>query len=250
MVNTIRVIGLDRKAADSSAVKRWEGDRTEGVIESSDNSDLESSSPCQSAQTCLGRLSEQEGQVGRQESSQMPMGRSEHECAPLLCRLRMNFRDQDSSNIVLQDYRCIVTIIRQEDVDLDVHDNCSSLPCVCVAQAVTCLGIRRVARTRRQNRNRLPPRGPSAKLMIGQKRTRRRNVQSGIRRSLKLYSLLPLVQPRHRLEAETLHLIHPQNQKTAKKTDKSTSALKPQPWRLAIHLLHRQRLLFGRDLRN
>ena len=32
----------------------------------------------------------------------MPMGRSEHECAPLLCRLRMNLRDQDSSNIMLQ----------------------------------------------------------------------------------------------------------------------------------------------------
>ena len=127
-MNTIRVIGLDRDVADRSAVKRWEGDRMEGMIESSDSSELESSGPCQSALLCSGRLCDQEG---IQESSQIPMDGSEHECAPLLCRLRMNFREQDSSNIMLQDYRCIVTIIRQEDVDLDVHDNCSLRPCVC-----------------------------------------------------------------------------------------------------------------------
>ena len=44
----------------------------------------------------------------------------------------MNFRDQDQSNIFLQDYRCVVTVIRQEDVGVDVYDKCYSLPCVCV----------------------------------------------------------------------------------------------------------------------
>ena len=131
VVNTIRVVGLDRNVADSSAVKRWEGKRADGVIKGSGNSDSESSSTCQSAQRSCDPLCEQESQADRHEFSQMPIGKSEHECAPMLCRLRMTFRDQDPSNIVLQDYRRIVTIIRQEDVDLDVHDNCSLRPYVC-----------------------------------------------------------------------------------------------------------------------
>ena len=58
----------------------------------------------------------------------MPVSKSEHECTPLVCRLRMNNRDQDACNIFLQDYRCVVTIIRQEDVELGEHDICSSSP--------------------------------------------------------------------------------------------------------------------------
>ena len=50
---------------------------------------------------------------------------------PLLCRLRMTFRDQDLSNVFLQDYRCVVTVIRQENVEVDACDKRFSLPCVC-----------------------------------------------------------------------------------------------------------------------
>ena len=42
----------------------------------------------------------------------------------------MNFRTQDQSNIFLQDYRCVVTVIRQEDVGVDACDKCYLLPCV------------------------------------------------------------------------------------------------------------------------
>ena len=38
---------------------------------------------------------------------------------------------QDLPNIFLQDYRCVVTVIRQEDVDVDTCDKCYLLPCVC-----------------------------------------------------------------------------------------------------------------------
>ena len=107
----------------------------------------------------------------------------EEETSPMLCRLRMSFRHQDLPNMFLQDYRCVVTVIRQEDVDVDVCDKCYSLPCVCVAQVFTCLGRRRVALIRDQNRKRLPRKGPLAQLMSGQKRTRRRSVLSGVRQS-------------------------------------------------------------------
>ena len=43
----------------------------------------------------------------------------------------MDVRHQDSNNILLQDYRCVVTIIRQEDVVLDMCDHCSLRPCMC-----------------------------------------------------------------------------------------------------------------------
>ena len=43
----------------------------------------------------------------------------------------MNLRDQDQPNIFLQDYRCVVTVIRQEDVGVDNHDMCSSPFCGC-----------------------------------------------------------------------------------------------------------------------
>ena len=55
----------------------------------------------------------------------------EEKNAPVLCRLRMSFGDQGQAYMFLQDYRCVVTVIRQEDVDVDIHDKCSSLPYVC-----------------------------------------------------------------------------------------------------------------------
>ena len=92
------------------------------------NSQVMSVSPCWSLQERPGQIHVQEG---GQELSQHMMCDLERETSPLLCRLRMNLRDQDHSNIFLQDYRCVVTVIRQEDVGVDTHDKCYSLPCVC-----------------------------------------------------------------------------------------------------------------------
>ena len=142
---------------------------------------LESVCPSQSSQgqfsrgrTCRGHLCDQEG---RQEVSRAPVGRSEHECVPLVCRLRMNTRDQDTSNILLQDYRCVVTTIRLEDVELGGHDICSSWPC---ENGSNC-HMPRKKESSAQSKSKPqspppPPKGPSARLMIGQKRTKRRSV--------------------------------------------------------------------------
>ena len=54
-----------------------------------------------------------------------------HDHNTLLCRLRMDSRNPNHANLFLQDYRCIVTVIRQEDVSVDVHDKRSPLPYVC-----------------------------------------------------------------------------------------------------------------------
>ena len=129
----IRVISSAAERQSEYGVREGQG-RHVGLSEDGHDCVLESVCPGQSSQgqcslrrTCCDHWCDQEG---RQEVSQVPVGRSEHECAPLVCRLRMNTRGQDASNILLQDYRCVVTIIRQEDVELGGHDICSSLPCV------------------------------------------------------------------------------------------------------------------------
>ena len=95
VVNTIRVLGLDRSVADSSAYERLEG--SEAEKESGDMSDRQvtSVSPCQSLQERHGQIRVQEE---GQDLSQHMMCDLERETSPLLCRLRMNFRDQGLSN--------------------------------------------------------------------------------------------------------------------------------------------------------
>ena len=159
VVSTIRVLGVDRTVADSSAYERWEGSEAKERIWKEGDSHVESVSPCRSLQESPGQTY---GQKGRQESSQQALCELEPESTPLLRRLRMNVRTQDQSNIFLQDYRCVVTAIRQEDVGVDAYNKCYSLPCVCVAQVVICLGRRRVALIRGQNRKRPPRKGTPA----------------------------------------------------------------------------------------
>ena len=113
VVNMIRVIGVDRSVADSSACKRLEGSEAEKETRKEEDSHVESVSPCPSLQESPNRI---QGQEGRQESSQQTLCDLEEETTPLLYRLRMNFREQDQPYIFLQDYRCVVTVIRQEDV--------------------------------------------------------------------------------------------------------------------------------------
>ena len=223
VVSTIRVIGLDRKVADSSASERGEEHGVKEWLESSYDSDRESVSPCRSSKTCLGQMSDQEG---RQETSQVPIGTSVPQGAPLLCRLRMNLRDQDSSNILLQDYRCVVTIIRQEDVDLGAHDNCSSLPCVCGS---SCHMPRDKASSAHKKTK---PQPPAPKGAIGQAddRAKADKVAQRLARDqakLKAYRMLQLTQPRLRWEAETLHLIHPQSRRLLRRLISQLAALKP-----------------------
>ena len=122
VVSTIRVIGLNQKVADSSAREEWEGgmgptgNRQEGHMESVCPSQLSQENVSWES-PCCDHLC---GQEGRQEVSHVPMGKSEHESVPLVCRLRMSNRDQDTCNLLLQDYRCVVT--RQEDMELEGHE--------------------------------------------------------------------------------------------------------------------------------
>ena len=50
---------------------------------------------------------------------------------PFLCRLRMDCSNQDQDSIFLQEYRRVVTVIRQEDIGVDVHDKRSPMPFMC-----------------------------------------------------------------------------------------------------------------------
>ena len=50
---------------------------------------------------------------------------------PFLCRLRVDCMNQDQDNIFLQEYRRVVTVIRQEDIGVDVHDKRYPMPFVC-----------------------------------------------------------------------------------------------------------------------
>ena len=128
MVNTIRVVGVDQTVADSSAHERLEGNEAKKGIWGRGDSHVESISPWRSLQESPCRIQDQEG---RQEYSQQASCELDQKYSPLLCRLRMNLRDQDRPNIFLQDYRCVVTVIRQEDVGVDNHGMCSSPFCGC-----------------------------------------------------------------------------------------------------------------------
>ena len=128
VVNMIRVIGLDRSVADSSACERLEGSKAGKESIDTGDSHVVSVSPSQSLQERHGQNQVQEEGQDHSQTIVCDLGQK---TTPLLCRLRMNFRDQDLSNVFLQDYRCVVTVIRQENVDVDACDKCYSLPCVC-----------------------------------------------------------------------------------------------------------------------
>ena len=53
------------------------------------------------------------------------------ENVPSLYRLRMDCSSQDQDSIFLQEYRRIVTSIRQEDIGVDVHDKRCPTPSMC-----------------------------------------------------------------------------------------------------------------------
>ena len=126
VVNTIRVLGVDRSAADSSASERLEGSELKKEDERNRMSHVMSVSPCHSGQESLGPRQVQEG--GQTCSRQTLLV---HDHNTLLCRLRMDSKNPNHANLFLQDYRCIVTIFRQEDVSVHVHDKRSPLPYVC-----------------------------------------------------------------------------------------------------------------------
>ena len=50
---------------------------------------------------------------------------------PSLYRLRMDGSNQDQGNVFLQEYRRIVTSIRQEELGVDIHDKRSPMPFMC-----------------------------------------------------------------------------------------------------------------------
>ena len=43
----------------------------------------------------------------------------------------MDFRHEGQDNIFLQEYRRVVTVIRQEDIGVDVHDKRYPMPFMC-----------------------------------------------------------------------------------------------------------------------
>ena len=119
MVSTIRVLGVDRSDADSSACERGEGCEKEQETEGIGGSHVKSDSPCQSQERSRGQMHDQEG---RQASSHNTLCDLDRKNVPFLCRLRMDCRSQDPENIFLQEYGRVVTVIRQEDIGVDIHD--------------------------------------------------------------------------------------------------------------------------------
>ena len=126
VVNTIKVVGVDRIVADSSASERLEESKLMKGGQRDSVSYVESVSHCQLGQESLGPI---QGQEAGQALSQQTL--LVHDHSTLLCRLRMDYRTRDHTNLFLQDYRRIVTVIRQEDVGVDVHDKRFPLPYVC-----------------------------------------------------------------------------------------------------------------------
>ena len=100
VVNMIRVIGLDQSAADSSAYEKLERNRVEKESVDRDSSHVVSVSPSQSRQECH---SQDQVQGGGQDHSQTMVCDLDQRTTPLLCRLRMTFRDQDLSNVFFTD---------------------------------------------------------------------------------------------------------------------------------------------------
>ena len=130
VVSTIRVLGVARSDAGSSACERWEGcgkkQETEGPVgsshvksgESLSVTGKESWSGCRIRKACRLPLKGPGVQLGQKK-------------VPFLCRLRMDCRNQDQGNVFLQEYRRVVTVIRQEDIGVDVHDKCYPMPFMC-----------------------------------------------------------------------------------------------------------------------
>ena len=70
-------------------------------------------------------------QEGMQASSHRLLCKLDQKNVSFLCRLRMDCRNQDQDNIFLQEYRRVVTVIRQEDIGVDVHDKRYPMPVMC-----------------------------------------------------------------------------------------------------------------------
>ena len=128
VVSTIRVLGVDRSDADSSACERRKGCEGSQEIPGGDTSHVKSDSPCLSSEEGLGQEQDQEGM---QASSRQILCGVDPKNVPFLCRLRMDCSSQDQDSIFLQEYRRIVTVIRQEDIVVDVHDKRSPMPFMC-----------------------------------------------------------------------------------------------------------------------
>ena len=69
-------------------------------------------------------------QEGMQASFHRTLCELDQKNVPFLCRLRMDCR-HDQDNIFLQEYRRVVTVVRQEDIGVDVHDKRCPMPFMC-----------------------------------------------------------------------------------------------------------------------
>ena len=121
-------LGVDRSDADSSACERWEGCGKKQEVEGEGSSHVKSGSPCLSQEGSLGQVQDQEGM---QASSHRILCELDRKNVPFLCRLRMDCSNQDQESIFLQEYGRVVTVIRQEDIGVDVHDKRSPMPFMC-----------------------------------------------------------------------------------------------------------------------
>ena len=128
MVSTIRVLGVDQGDADSSACERWEGCEGKQETQGEGSSHVKSVSPCLSQGESPGQVQDQEGM---QASSHQTLRDLDQKNVPFLCRLRMDCSSQDQDSIFLQEYRRVVTVIRQEDIGVDVHDKRFPMPFLC-----------------------------------------------------------------------------------------------------------------------
>ena len=128
VVSTIRVLGVDQSDADSSACESWEGCEGKQETEGEGSSHVRSVSPCLSQGEGPGQVQDQEGM---QASSHQTLCDLDQKNVPFLCRLRMDCSSQDQDSVFLQEYRRVVTVIRQEDIGVDVHDKRSPMPSTC-----------------------------------------------------------------------------------------------------------------------
>ena len=127
-MSTIKVLGVDWSDADSSASeKRKECEGRQGTP-GRGTSHVRSVSPCPLSERDLGQ---RQGQEGMQVSSQQNLCDVDPSDSPFLCRLRMKCSSQAQDSIFLQEYRRIVTVIRQEDIVVDAHDKHSPMPFMC-----------------------------------------------------------------------------------------------------------------------
>ena len=247
VVNAIRVLGVDRTVADSSAYERLEGSELKKGIWRESGSHVESVSPCRSLQESFGQI---QGQEEGQGFSRQTMCELEQENAPLLCRLRMNLRDQDQPNIFLQDYRCVVTVIRQEDVGVDVHDKCSSLPCVCGS---SCHMPRKEEGSAHKRTKPQTPAPKGATSSADERAKADKETQHVERGQAKLKALQHATDSaKAPTRSQDTASDTSTRQKTAKLTNKPASSTQASSSGIGDggHLFPRRRLLFGRDLHN